>query len=59
MTRVKASNELLQILNGFDADSFDGFQQAMSHGFIISLSRRSCLRSRQVISFQEREQKLV
>jgi hypothetical protein len=30
-------------------------QQATSHNFIISMSRRLCLRGRQVMSFQERE----
>jgi hypothetical protein len=33
-------------------------QQATIHGFIISISRRLCLRNRQAMSFQEREKAL-
>jgi hypothetical protein len=59
VTRVNASNEMLQIANDLEIDSFYGFQQATSHDFIISMSRRLCLRGHQAMSFQEREKKLV
>jgi hypothetical protein len=59
VTRVEASNELLQILNDSEVDFFDGVTTATSHGFIISMSHQPCLRGRQVMSFQEREKTLV
>jgi hypothetical protein len=59
VTRVEASNELLQILNDLEVILLIELQQATSYGFIIFMSRRLCLRSRQVMSFQEREQNWV
>jgi hypothetical protein len=59
MRRVEVLNELLQIFNDLQADSFDGITtdgDAWFHDLYQSLP---CLRSRQVMPFQKREKKLV
>jgi hypothetical protein len=57
--RIEASTELLQILNDLETDYFDGIAQMTSHSFNICTNRRLCSRSRQVMSRQERDKKLV
>jgi hypothetical protein len=57
--RVEASIDLIQILNGLEADSFDGITTGRDPRFDMHMSPRLCLRSRQATSSQEREKELV
>jgi hypothetical protein len=59
VTRVETSNELLQILNDLEADSFDGITTGNESWFHYLYESSVCLRSRQVMPFQECEKKLV
>jgi hypothetical protein len=50
VTRDEASNALLQTLSDLELILLMELQQVTSHGFITSMSRRPCLRNRQVTS---------
>jgi hypothetical protein len=59
VTRVEASNELMEILNDLEADSFDGITTSDESRFHYLHESSGCLQSRQVMPFREREKKLV
>jgi hypothetical protein len=57
--RIEASTELLQILNDLEAGSFDGIATGDESWFQYLYESSDVLRSRQVMSPQERDKKSV